>query len=404
MKIAIATSVYAPQINGVAVFSHNLAEGLSARGHEVAVLTPSQKKRSKQAKQAELAKSQKFDITGKKNGTLVYFLKSRELKFYPDQIHEAHRKGLFYEHGFKASIKPYKQMSKILDEFKPDIIHVQGSDPVGLAAVKYAHKHKIPVVLTEHNQPEVLTEPIRVPKLLRGGINRMLSSYFVSREKRVDYVTMPTQKSIDILLKDRNLNVPVEPVSNGVDLKNFKPGQMSKHEKPTVLYIGRIDPEKKVGTVIEAFNKIDECLNARLLIVGDGVDKERLEKMYKSPNIKFLGRVTPPELYNIYRMGDVFATASEIETQGIVLIEAAATGLPLIAVDAGAVKEVCQDGINGRLIKPGDVDGMARAMEEILMDDKKRAQMSKKSLEIAEAHSLDKTLDKFEQIYQKLTK
>ena len=112
---------------------------------------------------------------------------------------------------------------------------------------------------------------------------------------------------------------------------------------PIALHVGRLDPEKQVDLVIEAFSGArTEVPKAELVIVGDGVDKPRLEKLAQrlgiSDSVKFLGRVLPPDLYELYRAGDVFITASEIETQGIVLIEAAATGLPLIAVDAGAVK------------------------------------------------------------------
>ena len=131
---------------------------------------------------------------------------------------------------------------------------------------------------------------------------------------------------------------------------------------PTVLYVGRVDPEKNVGAVIDAFLKAN-LNNAQLAIVGDGVDVARLKKKYgEHKSVHFLGKIVPPELYDVYRMGDLFATASEIETQGIVLIEAAATGLPLIAVDAGAVSEVCVSGENGVLCRPGDVNEMAMAI------------------------------------------
>ena len=98
----------------------------------------------------------------------------------------------------------------------------------------------------------------------------------------------------------------------------------------------------------------------------------------------------------------MFATASEIETQGIVLIEAAACGLPLIAVDAGAVSEVCIDGENGYLCEPGSVPEIAAAMKKILTDDELRAKFSKKSLAVAKEHDFETTLDRFINIYNKV--
>lgn len=409
MKIAIATPVFYPMINGVAMFSYNLASGLAARGHEVLVLTPSQNK---------------YRHTETLNGVKVVYLSSTDVKVYPDQIHDVPKKKLFYKHGLKASIFPAGQIKRALAGFRPDVVHVQGSDPIGVATVSYAKKNRIPVVTTEHNQPEVLTQSLHMPGLARKPVNNMLSSYFVKRQKKSNYVTMPTKLAIKKLIGDKDLGVPVEAVSNGVDLTAFKPGKPEERiyntyniEKgvPIVLYIGRVDPEKKVGLVMRAFadflyrcrsNKLDKLSNSLFVVVGDGVDRPRLEAEAKTMGIsnsaRFLGRVTGPDLAELYKLGDIFATASEIETQGIVLIEAAATGLPLIAVDAGAVAEVCKNGENGFLIKPGDVASMSGAIFRLLSDQDLRKKMSEKSVEIANEHSLDKTIDKFLEIYQKV--
>ena len=133
--------------------------------------------------------------------------------------------------------------------------------------------------------------------------------------------------------------------------------------------------------------------------VGDGVDKARLRKLVLDKGlekrVKFLGRVLPPDLYELYKVGDVFVTASEIETQGIVLIEAAATGLPLIAVNKGAVSEICVNNENGFLCEPGDIDGISKAILRIITDQKLQKTMATKSLEFAKEHDLEKTIDKF---------
>ncbi|MBP5204769.1 glycosyltransferase family 4 protein, partial [Candidatus Saccharibacteria bacterium] len=106
--------------------------------------------------------------------------------------------------------------------------------------------------------------------------------------------------------------------------------------------------------------------------------------------------------YGLYKAGSVFVTASEIETQGIVLIEAAASGLPLIAVDKGAVAEICRDGENGFLCQPGNEKLIAEAMVKILTDAKLSKDFAKKSAEIAKEHDFEHTLDKFENIYRKV--
>ena len=188
MKIVIATPVYYPMINGVAMFSYNLASGLAARGHEVMVLTPSQNK---------------YWHTDEVNGVQIVYLSSTDIKVYPDQIHEVPKKKLFYKNGFKASLIPSRQIKRALDAFRPDVVHVQGSDPIGISVVKYARKNRIPVVTTEHNQPEVLTQSLRMPGLARKPVNNALSRYFVKRQSKSDYVTMPTNLAIKNLLGDK---------------------------------------------------------------------------------------------------------------------------------------------------------------------------------------------------------
>ena len=156
--------------------------------------------------------------------------------------------------------------------------------------------------------------------------------------------------------------------------------------------------------------------DALFLVVGDGVDLARLKseasKLGLNSAVKFLGKVLAPDLYDIYKMGDVFVTASEIETQGIVLIEAAASGLPLVAVNAGAVSEICVDQQNGFLIdikqeKSKSMiskldDMISEAVVMILKDEKLRERFSVNSAKFAQEHDLKITLDKFINIYQRV--
>ena len=412
MKIVIATAVYYPQINGVAVFSHNLALGLVGRGYEVMVICPSQ-----------TGKNHTETIDGVK----TVFLKSIQAKVYHDQIHPLPEKKkiagvtiprMIYKHGFRVSVFPYVEVKKALVEFGPDVVHVQVSDPIGLSVVTYARKHHIPVVTTEHNQPEVLTDPIKLPGVFKKPVNALLSSYFRNRQSKSDFATMPTEQSIHYLLDKHEIGVPVAAVSNGVDLSHFRPGKVSdaiyqkygiSKDKRIALYVGRVDPEKQVDLAIEAYKKARSKLpNMEFVIVGDGVDRPKLQQKVKDEalenEIKIIGRVMPPDLYEMYKVGDVFVTASEIETQGIVLIEAAASGLPLIAVNKGAVAEVCQNGKNGILCEAGDVEGISKALVTILSDEKLREKYSKASLEIAKGHDFETTLDRFINIYNHVIK
>lgn len=410
MKIAICSDAYYPMTNGVAVFTTNLAKGLKKLGHDVIVISPS--------------------FTGKKHtrtdevGVTNYFLTAKRFRLYPDQIHDIPDKKevfglkmprLTYKNGLWLSTRPRREIKKILKNFKPDIIHLQTAGPVGLGVMSYVKKTNTPLISTGHSYPDNFTSQFKLLRPIKRPVNTVVRHYLNSFLKDAEYATMPTELAIEELIpKNRkHFKVPVEALSNGVDLSAFKPGKPDKKilEKYhldvnpyRILYIGRIDPEKSIEIVLKAFREVSEKIpDAEFVLVGDGADKARLEKMVEQldleDKVRFLGRVLPPDLYELYRTGVVFATASETETQGIVLIEAAATGLPLVAVDAGAIKEICQNGKNGYLCQPGDVEGIAKSLFKILGNPEKRKEMSKTSLNIAKTHDLNHTLKRFEEIY-----
>ncbi|MDO4978580.1 MAG: glycosyltransferase [Candidatus Saccharibacteria bacterium] len=423
MKIAIASDIYWPMTNGVAVFAHNLANGLAQAGHEVLVIAPS-------------FNGKRHVTTDKETGVKTVHLSSARFPFYPDQINKVPAKKevlghamprLAYKNGIWWSYNPFKEVNRALDEFQPDVIHLQTAETIALAIMRYVKKNDVPLVSTGHAYPDNVTSQFKIfkPTMLRKPANAAVRWYMASFLKHAEYATMPTEMAIgDLVPKNRkHFQVTVEALSNGVDLTAFKPGRpsaeiMRKHDLkpalpnvasraqngvPRVLYVGRVDPEKSISNVVYAFQQVlNKIPEAELVIVGDGIDVSNLKNIVAKneiPNVKFLGKIMMPELLELYRSANVFATASETETQGIVLIEAAATGLPLVAVDAGAVKELCQHHKNGELCQPGDIDGIAKALVKILTKPEIREKYSKGSMEIAERHDLKKTLARFEEIY-----
>lgn len=411
MKIAVISDVYYPMTNGVAVFSHNLANGLSKKGHEVMVICPSFQG--------------KFYSEKLESGLMVTHLSSIRFPFYPDQINEVPEKSelfglpmprLAYRYGIWFSINPWFELKKVLREFGPDVIHLQTAETIAVATLRYAKKYNVPLVTTGHTYPDNITGQFKILKPIKKPLDKIMSAYMMSFLKHAEYATMPTELAInDLVPKNRkSFKVTVEAISNGVDLSSFVPGEMEEEivekygldkAKKRVLYVGRVDPEKSIHLVVKAFAKaLNQMSNIELVIVGDGTDLENLKHLAKElgieKNVKFLGRIMPPELIKIYRTGDVFATGSETETQGIVLIEAAAVGLPLIAVDVGAVGEICINQVNGELCEPKNIDQISKSMVKILTDEKLAKKYGKESIKLANKHDLNRTLDRFVEIYE----
>lgn len=412
MKVVISTDIYYPMINGVAVFSRNLAAGLSKRGHQVLVLAPSTDGDFK------IEKDPEYDFQ-------VARLSSMRIHVYPDQINKVPEAKkvlgvklpkMFYKNGLNVSLNPSSEIRKVLDEFQPDIIHDQTPGPVALSVFRYAKKHDIPLVSTDHAYPDNLTQQLKLPKIAKKPINMMMNRYFVSFLKRSEYATMPTEQAVADLIpqKRKPFKVPVEALSNGIDLSRFAKGRANKdiyekykipQNKPIVLYVGRVDPEKSLDVLTEAFVKVHQKVtDAHFVVVGDGTARQKLETIIKkaglTKNAHFLGRVVGNDLPQLYRTGTVFAITSKTETQSIVLMEAMASGLPCVAVKAGAVHELVKNNKNGFLCEPDDVNGVARSIEKILMNKNTREKMSEESVARAAKHDISHTLTRMEEIYQ----
>lgn len=388
MKILIAADLHWPTINGVATFSRNLAHGLAERGHEVVVIAPSQRRTG-------LAEEEWDGNHAIKRTISVPFP--------------------FYQ-NFRISVSPRREVRRIIEEFEPDVIHIQMLLGIGQAAMRYGKQFNIPVVTTNHAIPENLLDNIRLLTPVSGPINRLIAEYGARFHAKADHVTMPTQAAIDMLTAGRDdlPDVPIEAVSNGINLARFTPTKppqeiYEKFDIPTdrkiISYIGRLDAEKHISVLVEAFNAIWQELDEpiHLLIVGFGTESERLEnQVYQlgvHDKVTFTGRVSDDEIVALHKVGDVFCMPSPAELQCIAALEAMASGKPVVAVDAGAVKELCQDGRNGYLCEKDNVDQIADSLKKILANDTLRAEFSRQSIEIAKTHDITYTLERFESIY-----
>ncbi len=388
MKILIASDLYWPIINGVSKFARNLATGLADRGHEVLVIAPSQ--------------------TGKKHNETdgKYKIARVSTVVFP-----------FYQ-NYRIALSPYREVKKIINEFKPDVIHTQSFLMIGQAVMKYSQKYGTPIVSTNHAMPENLMDNLKMLAPVSRPINYMLKKYIVRFNLKTDYFTMPTQSAIDMFgLTNNEVNVPIEAVSNGIDLSRFTVGNAPKEtldkfklqiNKPIITFVGRVDAEKHISVLIDAFVRVLTKQNAHLLIVGDGTEIDNLRnqarRLHVYDKVTFTGRVTDEEIVDLQKVGTVFCMPSPAELQSIVMLEAMASGKPVVAVDAGPLKELCQDGRNGYLCQPDNDAEIAVSLLKIISDTTLRESMGAESLKIAATHDITKTLERFEQIYTSVIK
>ncbi|HEX4662175.1 MAG TPA: glycosyltransferase [Candidatus Saccharimonadales bacterium] len=386
MRIVIASDLHYPTINGVATFGRNLAQGLAEKGHEVIVIAPSQ--------------------TGKKHHEVdknYTIMRTASLPFP------------FYQ-NFRISISPYDEVKKIIEEFQPDIVHIQTPLGIGRAALGAAKKFGIPIVATNHSMPENLIDNLKLLAPFARPIRYVMKEYGMWFHNNASYVTLPTQAAID-MFDDvaQYAKVPVRPVSNGIDLSRFKPGKVPSYfhrriglptDKPIIMYAGRLDSEKHLPVLLRAAARVFKKCDGHLLIVGHGNDAERLKNLAEhlgiADRVTFTGRAADEDMPLFYRVANVLAMPSPAELQSIVALEALASGLPIVAVKAGALHELCQEGRNGYMCRVDDDNQMAKLLLKILDDKKLRTRLGRESLLIAKQHDLHATLQQFEAIYEQL--
>ncbi len=391
MKILIAADLHWPTINGVATFSRNLASGLATRGHDVLVIAPSQRRTGLAEEEWDGA----------------YLIKRTMSVPFP-----------FYQ-NFRISVSPRREVKRMIEEFEPDVIHIQMLLGIGQATMRYAKLYNIPVVTTNHAIPENLMDNIRLLAPVSGPINRLITEYGTRFHSKADHITMPTQAAINMLTSGREdlPDIPIEAVSNGIDLSRFTPSKPTRDifarfgiptDQLVVSYIGRLDSEKHISVLINAFYEVHQTLEqpVHLLIVGFGTESERLEnQVYQlgiHDHVTFTGRVSDDEIVELHKVGDVFCMPSPAELQCIAALEAMASGKPVVAVDAGAVGELCQTERNGFLCEKDDARQIANALLTLLSDEAMRERFSKESLAIAATHDINYTLNRFEEIYTEL--
>jgi 1,2-diacylglycerol 3-alpha-glucosyltransferase len=388
MRIAYVCQSYPPMVSGAALVAHRLAQGMAARGHDVLVVAASDRAYpyAEQVGQLRLVR----------------------LRSVPNPVRVGQRFCLWRQRDVATALRP----------FRPDVVHLHDPVCMGLCGLRAALACALPVVITIHALPQLLSRSLPSLPGVRQLVEPILWRYarWFARQCRV--VVTPSEAVCDIVRARTGCDPQV--IGNGVDLERFMPSPAFPGEGealcekygldpalPTILHVGRIDVDKQVDVVVRALALAMRSVDAQLLVIGDGRQRMAVQQLTDELGIgemsRFPGFVSAEgDLPGLYRLASAFITASEIETQGIVVLEAAATGLPIIAVRAGAIPEAVSDGVNGYLVAPEDVTAMAERLVTLLRDPKGAIRMGRAGRAIAERHALHRALDVHERLYQSL--
>ena len=386
MRIAYLAQSYPPMISGAAIFVRDIAEAMAAGGHQVLVIAASDIGRP-------------------------YIVRCGNLKVV--------RLRSFYNPmrvGQRVLPYPRNAILRALRDFAPDIIHAH--EPlISWVGFEYAQRENIPITLTMHMLPWFVSAFLPNVLKIRATAESVGWMYVRLMTRKFTSVISTTKTTADVVT--RMTGVQAKTISCGINMQTFRPPLPSDPETatrtrlglpsdvPVILHVGRLDTEKRVERVVHAAAQAMGRSNAHLLIVGDGREKAALIKLSRSlgiaDRVHFPGFVSVENgLPEIYRVADLFVMASEVESQGIVLLEAAASGLPIVAVDATSISEVVHDGVNGYLTNPGDVQSFGEAIADLLQAPERSKQMGEESRGLAEKYDIRHTRDQHEQFYGKL--
>ncbi|WP_435335773.1 glycosyltransferase [Haloarchaeobius sp. TZWWS8] len=287
-----------------------------------------------------------------------------------------------------------------------DLIHAHTAFALGLASLRLARSADKPLVASYHTPTAEYADYILPSEKLVGGIQRLSERYEQWFYDRADLVIVPSVPTKRHLEQTVGVESEIQVVSNGIDIEQFRPvddtafRERNGLEGTLIGYTGRHGYEKQLGQIIDAAAGLDS--EVTVVFGGDGPARDDLERMAATSDadVRFLGFLDREEMPAFYSALDVFTFPSPVETQGLVALEANACGTPVVGVDAGALAETVDDGVNGYHFSRGDVADFRRGIERALEN---REQLSRNCLDRRDAVSIDHAVSRLAEIYADLS-
>ncbi|SDC05678.1 Glycosyltransferase involved in cell wall bisynthesis [Microbacterium enclense] len=380
LRILIGADTFLPHVNGAARFAERLAAGLVARGHDVHVAAPS---------------------IGHQNGGTA----TETVEGQPMTVHRlpAFR---FRPHDWITYVLPWRSKHYariVLDEVKPDVVHIQSHIVIGRGLTREARKRGIPVIATNHVMAENILDFTTLPDFLDRIFVKLAWADAERTFKMTRAVTTPTRRAADFLEKTIDIS-GVIPISCGIDRTNYRP-DLTPRDKNRLLFVGRLTTEKHIDVVLRALAQLDPSLDVTFDVVGGGDQRAKLEALAQqlgvAGRVTFHGHASEDDLRTLYSRASVFVIASIAELQSIATMEAMASGLPIVAANAVALPHLVHHGENGYLFEPGDAEELAARVTDVLTaSPEERLRMQQASLDEVAVHDITRTLDTFEALYR----
>src|SRR3990170_968385 len=378
VRIALFTDTYLPTIDGAVTSILTTRRPLEADGPEGVVFAP--------------------DDPGRRmpSDPRTIPLRARAFRSYP---------------GYRLAMFPGHEVDLVKD-LDIDVIHSHGVGFVGVKGLWSAWQARIPIVQTFHTMIQD-TLPFYSPfglnlHLLERGLRLYLRIFL----RKCQGVVVPSRAILEEILALSPEATIADVIPTGVDPRRFHPyvsgdavrNRWGLNGQDVVLHVGRVAPEKNLGTLIHAFRRVRDLNgDAKLLVVGSGPYLEKcydlVRRLGLAGDVIFTGFVPDADLPKYYAAADAFAIASKFETQGLVVLEALASGRPVAGANYRAIPEFVQDGVNGALFEPNDVRGCAEAILRCL---KQRDEMRGPARESALPFSIERCTRRLEHVYERL--
>jgi len=287
-------------------------------------------------------------------------------------MHQVPSVVMLLQKNYRLALPGYQLFAKVLEQFKPDILHINSPCPLGYSAMKYGQVFNIPVVATYHTH-----FPKYLPYYHLSALEEWTWKLTRSLYNNIDRTFVPTRPILDELLA-HNFH-SLEYLPNGVDGELFNPVRRSSEwrkkigndKKPIVLFVSRLVWEKDLHILVE----VNKILRAKrndfeMVVVGDGPARKEFQEMM--PEAHFLGYHSGVVLAEIFASADIFTFPSTTETFGLVTLEAMASGLVPVAANVGGAVDIIEDGKSGFLTSPKNGTEMAEKIFYLLDHPDKR--------------------------------